>query len=536
MTRAHRALDRCVLALAPCRFSTATLGLVATLLAVSTAPAHAQMIGGVELIELTIAEAHEAMLGGTLTSRQLVEAYLERIDAYDRNGPTINSIILLNPRVMARADSLDTELRRTGELTGPLHGIPFIVKDNFDTHDMPTTGGSASLAGSMAADDAYQVRKIREAGAIVLAKSNLAEFAFTALETVGSMLPGWTFNPYALNRVTAGSSGGTAAAVAANMGLIGLGSDTGNSIRGPSSHNALVGIRSTQGLTSRDGIMPLFAHRDVGGPMGRTVEDVVRVFDVIAGTDPADAVTVEADDRRAESYLDFLTTDLTGVRIGVAKQIAYKQSADVEILMRFGEAIRDLERLGATVVRDFEIDDLAALRRGTGCSSFRYDIENYLAAIPDPPVHTLQEIAESGQVYRTVLPTVRRFLDFEGTPETNERCIQGREGEDRFRAGVRAAMAKYDVQAIIYPSWSNPPRLVGDMTTPAGDNSQWPAPPTGFPALTVPMGFVREQTLPAGLQVLGDAWSEPLLIQIAYAYEQATTHRKPPPTAPPLNR
>ncbi|MGY8778482.1 MAG: amidase family protein, partial [Longimicrobiales bacterium] len=194
---------------------------VTTAIFIAIQPAvHAQEVGGVELIELTIAEAHEAMLAGTLTSRMLVEAYLDRIDAYDQNGPTINAIILTNPRVFARADSLDTALRRSGELTGPLHGIPFIVKDNFNTHDMPTTGGSASLAGSMAADDAYQVRKIREAGAIVLAKSNLAEFAFTALETVGSMLPGWTFNPYALNRVTAGSSGGTAAAVAANMGLI----------------------------------------------------------------------------------------------------------------------------------------------------------------------------------------------------------------------------------------------------------------------------------------------------------------------------
>ena len=234
-------------------------------------PGHGQMVGDVELMELTIAEAHRAMLAGSLTSRELVEAYLDRIDAYDKRGPHINAIILLNPRALARADSLDIELRRTGELTGALHGIPFIVKDNYDTHDMPTTGGSASLAGSMAADDAYQVRKIREAGAIVLAKSNLAEFAFTALETVGSMLPGWTFNPYALNRVTAGSSGGTAAAVTANMGLVGLGTDTGNSIRGPSSHNALVGIRSTQGLTSRDGIMPLFAHRDIGGPMTPTV-------------------------------------------------------------------------------------------------------------------------------------------------------------------------------------------------------------------------------------------------------------------------
>lgn len=510
--------------------------LLAALAAGTTSDLAAQQLGGVELMELTIAEAHEAMLEGTLTSRALVDAYLERIDAYDRNGPTINAIILVNRRARVRADSLDRVLRQTGELTGPLHGIPFIVKDNFDTHDMPTTGGSASLAGSMAADDAYQVRKIREAGAIVLAKSNLAEFAFTALETVGSMLPGWTFNPYALNRVTAGSSGGTAAAVAANMGLIGLGSDTGNSIRGPSSHNALVGIRSTQGLTSRDGIMPLYAHRDIGGPMGRTVEDVVRVFDVIAGTDPADAVTAEADSRRPASYLTSLDRDLSGVRIGVVGQIAYKNTADVEILMRFGEALGDLERLGATIVRDFEIADLDGLRRGTGCSRFRYDIENYLAAIPNPPVRTLQEIAESGRVYRTVLPTVERFLEFEGTPETNEQCLAGRAKEAQFRDGVRRAMRAYDVDAVIYPSWSNPPRLVGDMTTPHGDNSQYPAPPTGFPAMTVPMGFVRGETLPAGLQILGDAWAEPMLIRIAYAYEQGTMHRKPPPTAPPLTR
>jgi amidase len=499
-------------------------------------PAHPQHVGGVELMELTIAEAHEAMLRRTLTARQLVEAYLERIEAYDKRGPTINALIMINPRALARADSLDQALRSSGELTGPLHGIPFIVKDNFDTHDMPTTGGSASLAGSMAADDAFQVRRIREGGAIVLAKSNLAEFAFTALETVGSMLPGWTFNPYALNRVTAGSSGGTAAAVAANMGLVGLGSDTGNSIRGPSSHNALVGIRSTQGLTSRDGVMPLYAHRDIAGPMTRTVEDAVRVFDVIAGTDPADPVTAEADARRPESYLDFLQTDLEGLRIGVVGQIAYTRTADPEVVARFAESFAVLERLGATVVRGFRIEDLDELRRGTGCPRFRYDIERYLGDIPDPPVRTLQEIAESGLVYRTVLPTVHRFLEFEGTPETNPQCIEGRAQEERFRQGMRAAFAEYDVDAVIYPSWSNPPRLVGDMSTPAGDNSQYPAPPTGFPALTVPMGWVRGGTLPAGLQVLGDAWSEPTLIRIAYAYEQATRHRKPPPTTPPLPR
>lgn len=268
--------------------------------------------------------------------------------------------------------------------------------------------------------------------------------------------------------------------------------------------------------------------------MGRTVEDAVRVFDVIAGTDPSDAVTAEADERRADSYLDYLRPDLVGIRIGVVGQIAYKESADPEILMRFAETFAVLERLGATVVRDFHIEGLDEMRQGTGCSRFRYDIENYLADIPNPPVSTLQEIAESGRVYRTVLPTVERFLRFEGTPDTNEQCIRGRAQEERFREGLRAAMAEYDVQALIYPSWSNPPRLVGDMSTPHGDNSQYPAPPTGFPALTVPMGFVRGGTLPAGLQVLGDAWAEPTLIQIAYAFEQATHHRRPPPTTPPL--
>ena len=291
--------------------------LAAVAVVVFAGQVRAQNVGGVELIELTISDAHEAMLAGTLTSRALVEAYLERIRTFDKRGPTFNAIIMVNPNALARADELDAALRRTGELTGPLHGVPFIVKDNYDTQDMPTTGGSASLAGSIPADDAYQVRRIRAAGAIVLAKSNLSEFAFTAMETVGSRLPGWTFNPYQLNRVTAGSSGGTAAGLAANDALGGLGTDTGNSIRGPSSHNALVGIRSTQGLTSRDGIIPLFAHRDIGGPMTRTVEDAVRIFDVIAGIDPADPVTAEADARRPATYMDFLQTDLDGVRIGL---------------------------------------------------------------------------------------------------------------------------------------------------------------------------------------------------------------------------
>jgi amidase len=512
-----------------------TRTLPALLAALSFAlPSSAQTVGGVELMELTIARAHEAMLAGTLSARQLTEAYLARIDAYDKRGPSFNSLIMINPRALARADSLDEAFRRSGRLTGPLHGIPFIVKDNFDTGDMPTTGGSASLEGSRPADDAYQVRKIREAGAIVLAKSNLAEFAFTAMETVGSMLPGWTFNPYALNRVTAGSSGGTAAAVTANLGLVGLGSDTGNSIRGPSSHNSLVGIRSTQGLTSRDGVMPLFANRDIAGPMTRTVEDAVRILDVIAGTDPADPVTAEADAHRPASYMDFLVRDLDGLRIGVAGQLAYTETAEPEILERFAEALGDLRGLGATVVEDFMIPDLDSLRRGLRCPRFRYDIDNYLASIPDPPVHNLKEIEESGRVHVTVMPSVRRFLKFEGSPDTNEGCIRARAGEDTLRAAVRAAMARYDVDALVYPTWNNPPRLVGDLRSPHGNNSPILSPPTGFPAITVPMGFVWDPPLPAGLQIYGDAWSEPVLIRIAYAYEQATHRRRPPASAPPL--
>jgi len=497
----------------------------------------AQEIGGVELMEVTITEVHRGMRQGGLTARALVEAYLERIVAYDERGPTLNSLIRLNPDALDRADSLDAVLQRTGALVGPLHGIPVILKDNYDMAGLPTTAGSASLAESFPADDAFQVRRIHEAGAIVLAKSNLAEFAFTAFETVGSMLPGWTFNPYALNRVPAGSSGGTAVAVAANLGLVGLGTDTGNSIRGPSSHTALVGIRSTMGLTSRDGIVPLYLHRDIGGPMTRSVEDAVRVFDVLAGSDPADAVTAEADGRRASSYLDALSTDIRGMRLGVAGQLAYTETADPEIIRRFDQALVDLEALGATVVRDFEIPGLDSLTEGVwNCPRFRYDLENYLATLPDAPVTTLQEIRDGGDVHVTVLPRVERFLEFEGTPETHEGCVAGDAAEERLRAGVRDAMGEHDVVALLYPTWNNPPRLVGDLSSPHGNNSPILSPPTGFPAMTVPMGWVRQGTLPAGLQIYGDAWSEETLIRVAYAYEQATHHRKPPPTAPPLRR
>jgi len=514
----------------------ALLTFLAALATVAPRETQAQQGARVQVVEATIGELHREMLAGRLTARALVEAYLARIEAYDRKGPSLNAIRVVNPGALARADSLDAELRRTGALTGPLHGIPVIVKDNYDVVGFATTAGSASLLEAMPADDAFQVRKLREAGAIVLAKSNMAEFAFTPYETVGTAWHGYTFNPYALNRVTAGSSGGTAAAVAASFGTVGLGTDTGNSIRGPSAHQSLVGIRSTMGLTSRDGIVPLYLDRDVGGPMTRTVEDAVRVFDVLARSDPADPVTREADTRRPASYLDALVDDIQGTRIGVSREITYTETADPEVMARFEEAVADLRRLGAVVVDDVPIPGLDSLRRGPGCPRFRYDLENWLATLPDPPVRTLAEIEEKGDVHVTVMGRVRSFLDFEGTPEGNADCQRSDANEELLRQAVRRAMGEADVVALIYPTWNNPPRLVGDLDSPHGNNSATLSPPTGFPALTVPMGFVQDGALPVGLQIFGDAWSEPTLITIAYAYEQATRHRKPPSATPPLGR
>src|SRR5947208_4234593 len=269
--------------------------------------------------EATIADIQAAFKAKTLTCRMLVQMYLDRIGAYDKKGPALNAIVVINPDALKVADTLDAKFAQSGPV-GPLHCVPLIVKDNYETTDMPTSAGSLSLKGVMSKTDAFQVKKVREAGAIMLAKSNMAEFAFDPMETVNSLLPGYTRNPYALDRVTAGSSGGTAAAVAANFGAVGLGTDTGNSIRGPASHTSLVGIRSTMGLTSRGGIVPLFLDKDIGGPMARTVTDAVAIFDVIAGYDPADPVTAASQGKRSDSYMKFLDRDgVRGARLGVVR-------------------------------------------------------------------------------------------------------------------------------------------------------------------------------------------------------------------------
>jgi amidase len=492
--------------------------------------------GNFEITEATIAQAHAAMRAGKLTSRQLVEAYLRRIRAYDQTT-RLNAIVLVNPNALAEADKLDQEFKRTGKLR-PLQGIPVIVKDNYDTYDLQTTGGSLAMKGNVPPTDSFMVKKLREAGAIVLAKSNMAEWAFSPYVTVSS-IAGITRNPYDLERVPAGSSGGTAAAVAANLGMVGLGTDTGNSIRGPSSHNSLVGIRPTIGLTSRDGIIPLFLSADVGGPIARTVEDAATVLSVVAGYDPEDPITKNSDGKIQKDYTKFLDKNgLRGARIGVFRPFIDAASTDAQVKALTEKAIEDLKAQGAEIVDPFVIPNYETLTRNLGCGDFQTDLNAYLAKHgQNAQYKTLAEIVDSGlylpyidgQMKRSVAPRPAGAEDASATcPDTyhNEKKIA-------FRDAILSAMERDKVDAIVYPTWSNPPRKVGDMKSPAGDNSQVLSPQTGFPAITVPMGFTYD-VLPAGLTFLDKLFDEPTLIKYAYAYEQATKHRHPPEKFPPL--
>ncbi len=487
------------------------------------------------LEETTIADIHRALESGAITCRALVAAYQRRIEEYDQPSG-LNALVVVNPGALEAADELDAEYSTT-EILRPLHCVPLIVKDNYDTADLPTAAGSAALEGSLPPDDAYQVRKLREAGALVLAKSNMAEWAFSPYQTVSS-LAGTTRNPYDLERVPAGSSGGTAAAVAANFGAAGLGTDTGNSIRGPSSHASLVGIRSTIGATSRDGIVPLYLRNDIGGPMARTVEDAARIFQVIAGHDPADPVTEASIGRLPDDYLGFLVPDgLRGARIGVLRALIDTPTADPAVTALMEQALVDLAGEGATLVDPFVVENFEELRQDQWCNTFQYDVNAYLSSLgEEAPFKSLAEVVASGLYAPYIEERLNGALAVAGPPDAQDPPCLGVNDDPRriaFRNAVVQAMDSYDVDAVIYPSWSNPPRLIGDLESPHGNNSPVIAPHTGQPALTVPMGF-SYGTLSAGLQFLGRPFGEPELIRLAYAYEQATKHRRPPALFPAL--
>jgi amidase len=491
------------------------------------------------LDEVTISQVETAFRDGSLTCRGLVDQYLARIEANDRKGAKLNAIVMVNPDALRTADDLDRRFRQSGPV-GPLHCVPVLVKDNFETTDMPTTAGSLSLKDMRTGKDATVVKRLRDAGAVMIAKSNMAEFAFSPVETVNSILPGYTRNPYDTTRVTAGSRGGSAAAIAANFALVGLASDTGDSIRGPASHQALVGLRSTMGLVSRSGVVPLNLAADIAGAVTRTVEDTVAVLQVIAGPDSRDPVTMDPtrffqgspSERPApQQYATALQRDgLKGARLGVLRQAYDTPTLDAEVNVAFHSAIGELKNLGAEVIDPVEIEGLDALRGAQGpCNQFKYDLNRYLSALGDAaPLHSLDEIIKSRRFHPSIETRLESAQKADDVPGDTPGC----KARDAFRAQFRLAVLKLlgdrQLDALIYPTWSNPPRLIGDLNTPGGDNNQLFAPSTGFPAITVPMGYTRDDTLPAGLQFYGRPWAESTLIRLAYAYEQATHHRRAP--------
>ena len=480
---------------------------------------------GFDVTEKSIPELAQAMESGEVTSRGLVEGYLERIGAYDERGPALRAMITVNANALAEADVLDAE-RATSGPRGPLHGVPVIVKDNFDTVDMPTTGGIIALATSVPPDDAFQVRKLREAGAIILGKANLHELA-RGITTISSF-GGQTRNPYDPERNPGGSSGGTGAAVAASFAAAGMGTDTCGSIRIPSSHNALVGLRGTRGLSSRDGIIPLSHTQDIGGPLTRTVTDLVAVLDATVGFDPADESTQLSEGSIPESYAEFLVADaLQGARLGILTELVGDARADRPVGDVIEAAVKQMKSLGAETI-DLTETGLPELLEGSGLREFKFDFADYLSRTPDAPVRSLDEIVERGLYHAALERGNRTSMEVESLDTDEYREAFAR--RDEARQAAVALMDANELDALIYPTIRQTAMRIGTRQT--GSNCRLSA-QSGLPAITVPAGFA-EDGMPVGVELLGRAFAEPRLIALAYAYEQATNHRRPPVTTPSL--
>lgn len=481
----------------------------------------------INLEELTIAGIHKAYADGSYNSQNLVDAYISAIGEADDE---INAITIINPNARKIAQVLDEEYQTTKVLR-PLHGIPIIVKDNINTIGLPTTAGSFALQDFIPKENAFVINQLVEAGAIILAKSNMAEWAFSPMHSESST-GGTTHNPYNLNYVPAGSSGGTAAAIAANLAVGGLGTDTGNSIRGPSSHNALVGFRTTLGLISREGIVPLFLRNDVVGPMCRTVEDATRIMEVMVGVDSKDPITNNSVDKTLKNYTQYLVKNgLEGARIGILRELS-DYEIDPEIKVLFEKAISDLDSLGAEIIDPVVIPDFETLRQNQWCATFRTDVESFLATyVKRDTVKTLEDIIRIGTTSEFAKERLLQYSTASGRwKDSDKECLDAYHDANRiaFREAIEAVMDSLKLDAIVYPSWNNEPARIDHFQEEyKGDNSQVIAPHTGQPAFTVPMGF-SPGNLPAGLQFLGRMYDEPTLIKLSYAYEQGTKHRKPP--------
>lgn len=481
-----------------------------------------------EVIEATIPQLQAALKEGKTTSRALVEAYLARIAAYDAKGPRLNSIIMINPNALKEAEKLDAE-RARGNLRGSLHGIPIIVKDNYDTTDMPTTAGSVALAGFVPPDDAFQVRKLREAGAIIIAKSNMHELA-SGITTISSF-GGQTRNPYDPERNPGGSSGGTGAAIAASFAAAGMGSDTCGSIRIPSSHNNLVGLRPTKGLSSIDGIIPLSVTQDVGGPLARTVTDLAIVLDATIGEDSGDPATKLKPGQLRPKFVDALDGNaLHGARLGVLTAYFGDAPEDQEVARIIRAALDEMKKTGATVV-DVAIPELAEAVRSSSVIDleFKEDLANYLTKRSTSPVKSLGEILQKG-LYNVSLDGSFRRRD----------ATKGRDSDDyRTALSKRAATQELilkllddsNLDALVYPTMKRKPAKIGEGQ--AGSNCQLSA-TLGYPAISVPAGFT-DDGLPLGIELLGRPLADARLVALAYSYEREFPHRRAPAITPALN-
>jgi amidase len=479
-----------------------------------------------DAFEKTLPELQEAMARGEVTSKELVRQYLERIDAFDRQGPGLAAMIYVNPHALDEADALDRERAARG-VRGPLHGIPVVLKDNYDTRDMPTSAGSVALAGYVPPDDGFLVRKLRAAGAVFIGKSNMHELA-RGITTVSS-LGGQTRNPYDPERNPGGSSGGTGAAIAANFAAVGMGSDTCGSIRIPAANNNLFGLRVTQGLVSRHGIVPLSHTQDVGGPIARSVVDLAIVLDATLGPDPADPQTAEAARHIPPTYTAFLRREsLKGARLGLLRPYLRSEQPEKEVTDVVLSAVESMKKEGAETI-DVDVENLSELLDGSGVigMEFKFDLEDYLASAPGAPVKSLGEILDRGLFHEALGAVFRASNEAE---KGSAKYLAALAKREELKAALLEVMERERLDAIVYPTLRMKPARVGD---PQSGTSCAVSANSGLPAFSLPAGFT-EDGVPVGVELLGRPFDEPRLIAMAYAYEQGAQPRRPPPRTPSL--
>jgi amidase len=498
-----------------------------------------------DLEETTIAELQQRMERGQDTARSLVEKYTARIERLDRQGPALRSVIELNPEALTIADALDTERKQKGA-RGPLHGIPILIKDNIATADrMTTTAGSLALEGVRAPQDAFVVSRLREAGAVILGKTNLSEWAnfrSTHSSSGWSARGGQTRNPYALDRSPCGSSSGSAVAVAANLAAAAIGTETDGSIVCPAHSTSLVGLKPTLGLVSRTGIVPIAHSQDTAGPMARSVADAAVVLAAIEGVDRDDAITTEASRPATRDYRSaFDRNGLQGARIGVVRDKLFGYNAAADRLADL--AIAEMRKQGAVIIDPANIPTLGsfdATEFDVLLYEFKDDLNRYLARLgPLSPVRSLKDVIAFNEQHqdeelRYFGQEIMEMAEVKGplTSAEYQKALAANRRQART-LGIDAVMATHQLDALVAPTFS-PPWLVdlvnGDAMPAGAASPSSIAAVAGYPHITVPMGYYRG--LPLGMSFFGRAWSEPTLIKLAYAYEQATRHRRPPAFRP----